>query len=126
MLSRLSIISRRAVAFAPQALANFKPATSMRTMSHRKEYDTFGEILVPSDRYWGAQTQRSIENFDICRDTDRMPIQVIHAMAVLKSAAATVNMKINKLDPKVAGAISQTCEEIMKGKLDSHFPLVVW
>jgi fumarate hydratase class II len=126
MLLRLSSISRRAAAVAPKVLVSFKPVGALRCMSHRKEYDTFGEILVPSDRYWGAQTQRSIENFDICRDTDRMPIQVIHAMAVLKSAAATVNMKINKLDPKVAVAITQTCEEILKGKLDSHFPLVVW
>ena len=98
MFLRLSSISRRAAAVTPKVFAPFKPVAALRSMSHRKEYDTFGEILVPSDRYWGAQTQRSIENFDICRDTDRMPIQVIHAMAVLKSAAATVNMKINKLD----------------------------
>jgi len=63
MFVRLSSIRRRGGALAPKILATFNPAVPIRSMSHRKEYDTFGEILVPSDRYWGAQTQRSIENF---------------------------------------------------------------
>lgn len=102
-------------------------SVSRRTMSAvtRTESDTFGPIEVPEDRYWGAQTQRSISNFDICRSTDRMPIPIIHAFGILKSAAAAANAKFG-LDPKVAEAIQQAAQDVASGKLDDHFPLVVW
>lgn len=91
----------------------------------REEKDTFGPIQVPSDRLWAAQTQRSKQNFDICRDTDRMPTPIIRAFGVLKKCAAKVNQNYG-LDPKVAGAIIQAADEVIQGKLDDHFPLVVW
>ncbi|GJQ10675.1 hypothetical protein GpartN1_g2466.t1 [Galdieria partita] len=91
----------------------------------RTERDTFGTIQVPSSKYWGAQTQRSLLNFDICRDTDRMPKEVIHAFGILKKAAAVVNRTYG-LDPKVADAICLAADEVISGKLDDHFPLVVW
>lgn len=91
----------------------------------RVEHDTFGPIEVASDRYWGAQTQRSITNFDICRTTDRMPLPIIHAFGILKRAAAQVN-KTFGLDARVADAIQSAAAEVAAGKLDDHFPLVVW
>mmetsp|Transcript_2625 Transcript_2625/g.11507 ORF Transcript_2625/g.11507 Transcript_2625/m.11507 type:complete len:495 (-) Transcript_2625:1805-3289(-) len=91
----------------------------------RIEKDTFGEIEVPSDRYWGAQTQRSIGNFDICRDTDRMPIAVVRAFGHLKRAAAVANEGLG-MDPKVSAAIVEAADELIAGKLDDNFPLVVW
>lgn len=89
------------------------------------EYDTFGEIKVPSDKLWGAQTQRSIENFDICRDTDRMPKPIIRGFAILKKCVARINMNFS-LDAKVGEAIVKACDDVMAGKLDDNFPLVVW
>lgn len=94
-------------------------------MSHRTETDTFGPIKVDATRYWGAQTQRSLENFDIGGPTERMPIPLIRAFGVVKKAAATVNVGFG-LDPKVVNAIAQAADEIISGKLDDHFPLVVW
>lgn len=91
----------------------------------RVEYDTFGAVEVASDAYWGAQTQRSIGNFDICKDTDRMPLPLIRAFGVLKGAAATANEGYG-LDGKVADAIRTAAKEVADGKLDAHFPLVVW
>lgn len=91
----------------------------------REEKDTFGPIQVPSDRLWAAQTQRSKQNFDICRDTDRMPTPIIRAFGILKKCAAKVNQSYG-LDPKVASAIIQAADEVIQGKLDDHFPLVVW
>ncbi len=90
----------------------------------RTEKDSIGNIEVPADRYWGAQTQRSIENFAI--GTERMPIEVVHAMAVVKKAAAAVNSSFGKLDDKRRDAIVQAATEVIEGKLDDHFPLVVW
>src|SRR6188768_2443327 len=90
----------------------------------RMESDTLGKIEVPADRYWGAQTQRSFQNFDI--GTERMPIEVIRAMAVVKKAAALVNVALAGLDLKLAEAIAAAATEIIEGKLDDHFPLVVW
>jgi fumarate hydratase class II len=95
------------------------------TGAERTERDTFGPIQVPSNKYWGAQTQRSLLNFDICRDTDRMPKEVIHAFGILKKAAAVVNRTYG-LDPKIADAICSAADEVLSGKLDDHFPLVVW
>lgn len=91
----------------------------------RTEKDTFGPLEVPADRYWGAQTQRSLQNFDIGGEQERMPLPLIQAFGVLKKAAAHVNQKYG-LDPKVANAISQAADEVISGKLASHFPLVVF
>ncbi|MEA4954238.1 MAG: class II fumarate hydratase [Pseudoflavonifractor sp.] len=93
-------------------------------MEYRIEHDTMGEVKVPADKYWGAQTQRSYENFRI--GTERMPQEIIRAFAILKKAAALANCKLGNLDEKRAGAIGQVCDEILAGKLDEEFPLVVW
>merc|ERR1712233_119022 len=84
-----------------------------------------GEIQVPSDKYWGAQTERSLENFKINQPQDRMPPPIVRAFGVLKGAAATVNMKFG-LDPKLGQAIQQAASEVASLKLVDHFPLVVW
>jgi fumarate hydratase, class II len=90
----------------------------------RTEKDSIGSIEVPSDKYWGAQTQRSFQNFEI--GTERMPIEVIRAQAVIKKAAARLNQRHGRLDAKLADAISAAADEVIGGKLDDHFPLVVW
>jgi fumarate hydratase class II len=90
----------------------------------RKETDTFGAIDVPADRYWGAQTQRSIENFRI--SGERMPIALVHAFGIVKKAAALTNVALKDLDPKIGEAVCQAADEVIAGKLDDHFPLVVW
>ena len=90
----------------------------------RGESDTLGVVQVPSDRYWGAQTQRSLENFKI--GGERMPVEVVRAMAVVKKAAALANVELARLDKKVADAIAAAATEVIEGKLDDHFPLVVW
>lgn len=91
---------------------------------YRTETDTMGAIDVPSDRYWGAQTQRSIQNFPI--GTEIMPIEIIHAMAIVKWSAAQVNHSYDKLDANIAQTIQRVAESITQGVLDDHFPLVVW
>ncbi|CAE7505974.1 fh, partial [Symbiodinium sp. CCMP2456] len=91
----------------------------------RREKDTFGDIDVPAEKYWGAQTQRSLQNFEIGGDRERMPPQVIEAMAALKQAAAEVNKDFG-LSKDVADAIIQAADEVRQGKLHDHFPLVVW
>ena len=85
-----------------------------------------GEVLVPADKYWGAQTQRSLENFKI--GGERMPIEIIRAFGMLKKAAALANreLRTDKMTEEKLSAISQACDEIVSGELDSHFPLVVW
>jgi fumarate hydratase class II len=90
----------------------------------RKEKDSMGYIDVPADKYWGAQTQRSAENFKI--GGQRMPKEIIHAFAVLKMAAARANYELGVLPADKKLLIEKVCEEIMKGKLDDQFPLVVW
>ncbi|MDO5111490.1 MAG: class II fumarate hydratase [Clostridia bacterium] len=90
----------------------------------RMEKDTMGTIAVPADRYWGAQTQRSLNNFKI--GTERMPIEVIRAFGALKKAAALANLKLGVLDERRAMLIANVCDEITSGALDAHFPLVVW
>jgi fumarate hydratase class II len=90
----------------------------------RVETDTMGPVDVPADRYWGAQTQRSRENFRI--GTERMPLPLVHAYGILKRAAAEVNMEMGELDRKVGEAIVAAADEVIEGKLDDHFPLVVW
>ena len=91
---------------------------------YRIERDTIGEIKVPSDKYWGAQTQRSKQNFKI--GTEKMPIDVIYAFAEVKKAAASVNAASGKLPEAKAKAIRAACDEILSGEFDTHFPLVVW
>eukprot|EP01117_Protostelium_nocturnum_P020385 TRINITY_DN9140_c1_g1_i1.p1 TRINITY_DN9140_c1_g1~~TRINITY_DN9140_c1_g1_i1.p1 ORF type:complete len:555 (-),score=158.82 TRINITY_DN9140_c1_g1_i1:60-1724(-) len=91
----------------------------------RVESDSFGNIDVPANKYWGAQTQRSFTNFEIGGDRERMPEPVIRAMAVLKRAAAVVNMTYG-LDAKVGNSICQASDEVIAGKYDDHFPLVIW
>lgn len=91
---------------------------------YRVERDTIGEIKVPADKYWGAQTQRSKQNFKI--GTEKMPIDVIYAFAEVKKAAANVNAASGKLSGAKAKAIEKACEEILSGEFDTHFPLVVW
>jgi fumarate hydratase class II len=90
----------------------------------RTETDTFGPIEVPADRYWGAQTQRSLQNFKI--GWEKQPKPVIRALGVVKRAAAEANMALGKLDPKIGEAIVAAAQEVIDGKLDDHFPLVVW
>ncbi|MGQ9863073.1 MAG: class II fumarate hydratase [Bacteroidia bacterium] len=91
---------------------------------YRVEYDTLGEVKVPAAHYWGAQTQRSLENFRIGGHT--MPREVIYAFAILKKAAAQANEDLGVLPPQKAQLIRQVCEEILAGKWDQEFPLVVW
>ncbi|HHG85136.1 MAG TPA: class II fumarate hydratase [Bacteroidetes bacterium] len=93
-------------------------------MQYRVEKDSMGTIKVPSDRYWGAQTQRSLENFKI--GGGRMPIEVIHAFSILKKAAALTNADLGELPEEKADVIGKVCDELLAGKLDDHFPLVVW
>ena len=91
---------------------------------YRIEHDTMGEVKVPADRYWGAQTERSFENFKI--GTHRMPPEVIRAFAVLKKAAAQANEKLGMLDAERAELIGRVCDEITEGKLEGNFPLVIF
>ncbi|PWK09614.1 class II fumarate hydratase [Tumebacillus permanentifrigoris] len=91
---------------------------------YRVEHDSFGEIKVPADKLWGAQTQRSRENFPI--GTERMPIDVIRAFAILKRCTALTNRKLGKLGPEKADVIVRVADEILAGQWDDHFPLVVW
>ncbi|KND02367.1 fumarate hydratase, mitochondrial [Spizellomyces punctatus DAOM BR117] len=102
----------------------FSTASSL-LQQYRVEKDTMGELQVPADRYWGAQTQRSLQNFDIGGETERMPYPVIKAFAIVKKAAAKVNSETH-LDKKIAEAIVQAADEVIAGKHKDHFPLVVW
>src|SRR5690606_28572884 len=95
-----------------------------RTMNTRVETDTFGPIEVPADRYWGAQTQRSLTNFRI--GTEKMPVPLIRALGIIKRAAAEVNIAVGKLDGGIGKAIISAATEVADGKLDAHFPLAVW
>jgi fumarate hydratase class II len=90
----------------------------------RTETDSFGPIEVPADRYWGAQSERSIENFPI--GWERQPAPIVRALGLIKRAAAEVNMDLGKLDPQIGKVIVEAAQEVAEGKLDPHFPLVVW
>lgn len=90
----------------------------------RTETDSFGPIEVPADRYWGAQTQRSLQNFRI--GGERMPAPLVRALGIQKRAAAAANMKLGILDPKLGAAIMAAADEVIAGRLADHFPLVVW
>ncbi|WP_070121202.1 class II fumarate hydratase [Bacillus marinisedimentorum] len=93
-------------------------------MEYRIERDTLGEIKVPADKLWGAQTQRSSENFRI--GWEKMPLEIVRAFAVLKKSAALANMKLGKLEEDKGKAIVSAADEVINGKLNDHFPLVVW
>jgi fumarate hydratase class II len=93
-------------------------------MEYRIERDSIGEVRVPADKYWAAQTQRSLENFKI--GNQKMPIEIIKAFGVLKKCAATTNAELGVLSQEKADLISDVCDEIIDGKLDDQFPLVVW
>ncbi|DAB41373.1 MAG TPA: fumarate hydratase, class II [Sulfurovum sp. UBA12169] len=93
-------------------------------MSFRIEKDTMGEVRVPADKYWAAQTQRSVQNFEI--GNEKMPIEVIYGFANLKKACALVNHELGRLDDKKTEAITKACDAILAGELDDNFPLVVW
>jgi fumarate hydratase class II len=95
-----------------------------RNKSTRSETDSFGPIDVAADRYWGAQTERSRQNFRIGQD--RMPISIVHALGIVKLASALTNRELGLLDARRAGAITRAAREVIEGKLDDHFPLVVW
>ncbi len=106
----------------PCLLTNFKILTNM---DYRIENDTMGEVKVPADKYWGAQTQRSKENFKIGKPAS-MPIEIIRAFGYLKKAAAQTNKELGVLGAEKAKLIEQVCDEITEGKLDDQFPLVIW
>src|SRR5215213_8272850 len=94
--------------------------------AYRIEKDTMGEVQVPADALYGAQTQRSIENFKIAQDINRMPKEIIRAFAYLKKAAAITNFEAGVLPKEKMELIGRVCDEILEGKLDEYFPLVVW
>ena len=96
------------------------PGTTTRT-----ETDSFGPIQVPADSYWGAQTERSIENFPF-GPKEQMPVEIVHALGFIKQAAARVNARIGGLEPNIAEVIQQAAAEVSRGDLDSQFPLVIW
>lgn len=93
-------------------------------MEYRVEKDSLGEVKVPADKYWGAQTQRSYENFKI--GVEKIPQESIHAFGLMKKGCALANRRLGVLDPVLADAIAAVCDEIIAGKLDGHFPLSVW
>ena len=93
-------------------------------MEYRIERDSMGEMQVPADKYWGAQTQRSKQNFQIGGEI--MPREITHAFGILKKAAAMANYKLGKLDERRRDLIMQACDEVISGQLNDHFPLVVW
>ncbi len=101
-----------------------RSSKTSKSGSTRTETDSFGPIQVPADRYWGAQTERSRQNFRIGHD--RMPMPIIRALAIVKLAAAETNRELGLLDQRRARAIARAAREILEGKLDDHFPLVVW
>ena len=97
-------------------------------MEYRIEHDSMGEVKVPADKYWAAQTERSHENFKIGVGIEVMPREITHAFGVLKKAAAIANnqLKPEKMTDEKLAAVSQACDEVMSGALNEHFPLVVW
>lgn len=95
-------------------------------MEYRIEHDTMGEVKVPADKYWGAQTERSRNNFTIGDEKNLMPIEIVRAFAILKKSAAETNQELGVLAAEKATLIGQVCDEILAGKLDDQFPLVVW
>src|SRR5665213_50541 len=102
-------------------MAKKRPKTRQKM---RSESDAFGPLDIPADKLWGAQTERSLHNFRI--GSERMPIEIVHALGLIKRAAAEVNRDLGSLDTKRAKAIAAVAQDIADGKLDEHFPLLVW
>jgi fumarate hydratase class II len=100
------------------------PARAETAPATRTESDTFGPIEVPAERYWGAQTQRSLQNFRI--GGERMPVPLVHALGLVKQAAALVNKDLGQLEPRLADAVAWAAAEVVEGRWDDEFPLVVW
>ncbi|KAF9569692.1 fumarate hydratase [Agrocybe pediades] len=130
MVARLCPTVSRSLLFRPARapiarLFSSSPRSFMSAQNYRVERDTFGELRVPADRYWGAQTQRSLQNFDIGGAAERQPEPLIKAFGVVKKAASIVNIEYG-LDRKVGEAIQQAADEVISGKLIDHFPLVVY
>ena len=98
--------------------------TSQSKPATRIETDTFGPIEVETDKYWGAQAQRSLGNFKI--GWEKQPLPVVRALGIVKRAAAETNLELGRLDPKIAAAVIKAAQEVIDGKLDAHFPLAVW
>jgi fumarate hydratase class II len=121
----MSKIASQAASTARAQLRRLSTSSPLSSAT-RIESDAFGEIEVDSSKYYGAQTARSKHNFKIGGEAARMPVPVVRAFGVLKKAAATVNEQLGALDPKIAGAIKQAATEVSEGKLDDHFPLVVF
>ncbi|RUX11266.1 class II fumarate hydratase, partial [Mesorhizobium sp. M7A.F.Ca.CA.002.14.1.2] len=96
----------------------------MTAAKTRTETDTFGPIEVAADRYWGAQAQRSLGNFKI--GWEKQPASIVRALGIVKRAAAEANMELKRLDPAIGKTIVEAAQEVIDGKLDEHFPLVVW
>lgn len=119
---------RSSPAFLKQSMRKFaesKLSNATAPKGFRVEYDTFGPINVPEEKYWAAQTQRSLQNFAIGTKEDKMPLSVVKAMAIIKKCAAKVNMTYG-MKEDIGNAIINAANEIIEGKLDSHFPLVIY
>src|SRR5699024_922755 len=123
-LKSLFVYLRPVIYFGSWVYNSYKYCRGSDQMSYRIEHDTMGEVKVSAEKYWGAQTQRSYENFKI--GIEKMPREIIKAFSILKEAAAITNNKLGKLDDDRAEIISKVCKEIYEGKLDENFPLVVW
>jgi fumarate hydratase class II len=104
--------------------ANYKPGTLLENGRWRVEFDSMGQVKVPSERLWGAQTQRSLIHFSI--GNDHMPLEVYHAYGIVKKAAALVNQRLGHLPKDKADLIAKSADEVIAGKLDENFPLYVW
>src|ERR1043165_956282 len=113
------------VTFAAQ-IKRYKLLHTNMATEFRTEKDTMGEVKVPATAYYGAQTQRSIDNFKIAQDINKMPKEIIQAFAYLKKAAALTNTELGVLAEEKLDLIARVCDEILEGKLDEYFPLVVW
>src|SRR6266404_3086737 len=117
-------VSKRVMTGQPAVINKNQPAVKSAPAGTRTETDSMGVIEVANDRYWGAQTQRSIHHFSI--GFDRMPRSVVRAFGILKKAAAEVNRDLGKLPPEKAKLIIAAADEVIAGTLDDHFPLRIW
>src|SRR5580704_3893440 len=121
---RADRLVQRTSSLVQRTLSMDRSTPTLRSGSTRTESDSFGPIEVPADRYWGAQTERSRQNFRIGQD--RMPMPIVRALGIVKLAAAETNLELGLIDQRRARAIIRAAREVIDGKLDDHFPLVVW
>lgn len=122
----LRTFTKTAINVRSTSQLRFFTASAISLKDTRTETDAFGPIEVPNDKYYGAQTARSKMNFKIGGPAARMPIPVVRAFGIQKKSAAQVNEALGQLDPKISKAIQQAATEVAEGKLDDHFPLVVF